>query len=323
VNARYAAIILAGGFSTRMRRLKALLPLDKATITDHAIATFQNSGIEVFLVVGHRMEEIKQGIIARNITIVDNPDYRKGMFSSVQAGMSRLDKEYRGFFIHPADIPLIRKATINHLAAAAGNHPENIIYPVFRGKRGHPPVIPSSLIPAILGWNSEDGLKGALRSQEKLALEIPVADRNILFDVDTPEDYQELLRRFQFYDLPSDEECEVIYTDICKMTQERVRHCLKVSATAVAIGQALNASGKSIDLELIRKAAILHDIAKGQPKHDIAGGRRHRGRPYRTGGGKYQLAPGITNSLPGGQIHRRRKTGFPRRTLRKRQPPPR
>jgi molybdenum cofactor cytidylyltransferase len=272
VNARYAAIILAGGFSSRMRRFKALLPLDKATITDHVIAIFQNSGIEVFLVVGHRREEIKQGITARNITIVDNHDYRKGMFSSVQAGIRLLSKGHQAFFILPVDIPLVREATVKCLVDAAGKHPENIIYPVFRGKRGHPPVIPSSLISAILGWNGEEGLKGALKSLDRLALEIPVADSNILFDVDTPADYQELLRRFQRYDLPSDEECEVIYTDICKVTPERVRHCYKVAATAVAIGQALNAAGKNIDLVLIRKVAILHDIAKGQSKHDIAGG---------------------------------------------------
>ena len=40
MNARYAAIVLAGGFSTRMQQFKPLLPLGEETITDHVIATF-------------------------------------------------------------------------------------------------------------------------------------------------------------------------------------------------------------------------------------------------------------------------------------------
>jgi molybdenum cofactor cytidylyltransferase len=272
VNARYAAIIPAAGLSTRMRSFKPLLSLGKETITDHIISTFYGSGVDVFLVVGHRRDEIKTRIVNREITIVDNPDYQQGMFSSIRAGVSRLGREHEAFFILPADIPLVRPATIERLMNAASQNPGKIVYPVFRGKRGHPPLIPSSAAPAILGWNGEGGLKAALNSQENPALEMPVADSNILFDVDTAGDFEEMLRRFQSYDLPTDEECGVILNDICKVAPDRVRHCYKVAEVAAALGKAFNAAGKSIDPELIRKAAILHDIAKGLPRHDMAGG---------------------------------------------------
>jgi len=197
VNERYAAIILAGRLSTRMKQFKPLLPLDGETITDRVITTFLSAGVDVFLVTGHRHDDIIKGIKKYNITIVHNPDYKKGMFSSIQAGVSHLKPLHKGFFILPVDIPLVRIATVRSLMEAALENPDNIIYPTFGGKRGHPPLIPSSLAPAILEWGKSGGLKGALESYEKLARDIPVSDSFILFDIDTPEDYQKLLKSYR------------------------------------------------------------------------------------------------------------------------------
>jgi molybdenum cofactor cytidylyltransferase len=111
-NPRFAAVILAAGFSSRMKQLKPLLPLGEVTVTGYAISTFQSIGVEVFLVVGNRKEEVISGINSRGIIIVDNPDFEKGMFSSVQAGIKHLGKEHQSFFILPVDIPLVEMATV-------------------------------------------------------------------------------------------------------------------------------------------------------------------------------------------------------------------
>jgi CTP:molybdopterin cytidylyltransferase MocA len=195
VKARYAAIILAGGLSTRMKQFKPLLPLGRETITDRVIDLFLNEGVDVFLIAGYRHNDILAGIKKRDITIIYNPDYEKGMFSSVQAGVRRLNAGYEAFFVSPVDIPLVSPATIQRLMEAGEENPGKIIYPVFGGKRGHPPLIPSALAPTILGWEKGGGLKAALKSRERLAVEIVVPDSFILFDIDTPEDYAELQKR--------------------------------------------------------------------------------------------------------------------------------
>ncbi len=272
MNARYVAIVLAGGLSTRMKQFKPLLPLGEATITDHIIATFLSAGVDVLLVVGYRHDEIKAKIKERDINIVYNPDYEQGMFSSIQAGVSHLLPAYQAFFIQPVDIPLIRPATIKRLMEAAAENPDKIIYPVFEGRRGHPPLIPFGVAPAILEWQEGGGLKAVLDSPEIPDLEIPVPDANILFDIDTPEDYAALLEHFPRYEIPTGEECNVILNDICKVPSVRIRHCLKVAEVATAIGRALNAHGYEVDIEVVQRAAMLHDIAKGQRKHDNVGG---------------------------------------------------
>jgi molybdenum cofactor cytidylyltransferase len=272
VKARYAAIVLAGGLSTRMKQFKPLLPLGDETITDHIIGAFLNSGANVLLVAGYRHDDIAAGIKKRDITIVYNQDYEKGMFSSIQAGVRQLESKYQAFFINPVDIPLVRTSTIRQLMEAAGENPDKIIYPVFGGERGHPPLIPGTLIPDILGWEKGGSLKAVLKANEKRAMEVPVADSYILFDIDTPEDYEVLMESYRRYEVPTDEECQALIK-IYQMPPEKIRHSHKTADVAVAMGRALEAAGHKIDIEAVRIAAILHDIAKGQRKHDIAGGK--------------------------------------------------
>ena len=152
---RVAALVLSAGFSRRAGNFKPLLPLGQKTIVDHVISTFLQIRVDVHLVVGYRQVEVRAAVEDRDVTIVDNPDYELGMFTSVQAGVRKLGTDCERFFVMPVDIPLVRPATIGRLLAAADHQPHNIIYPVFSGRRGHPPLIPSSSIPSLLGWRGE------------------------------------------------------------------------------------------------------------------------------------------------------------------------
>jgi molybdenum cofactor cytidylyltransferase len=193
----YAAIILAAGFSSRMGQLKPLLPLGKETVADHLIKTYLKSGVDVYLVVGYRGEELRAALGKRDIRIVENPDYPRGMFTGVLAGLRSLEAGYRGVFVNPVDIPLVSPATIRKLLGAAGEQPDRVLHPVFRGKRGHPPLIPAALFPTILAGGKDGNLKAALDECRDITVEVDVPDRNILFDLDEPDDYRELLRRFR------------------------------------------------------------------------------------------------------------------------------
>lgn len=196
---KFTAIILAGGLSSRMKQFKPLLPLGNATITDFAISTFRSVGVDVFLVVGHRQEELKSGIKQSSINIIYNPVYENGMFSSIQAGIRQLGKEYKAFFVLPVDIPMVRVSTIKQLISAGISHPGKIIYPVYNGKRGHPPLIPTRLITRILEWKQEGGLKTFMKSYEDITWDVPVTDSFILFDIDTQVDYKKLQKLYRDY----------------------------------------------------------------------------------------------------------------------------
>jgi molybdenum cofactor cytidylyltransferase len=269
----YIAVIPAAGFSSRMERFKPLLMIGGQTITDRLIDVFWKNGVDVTLVVGWQKEQLLNGIKYRSVRSVENPDFAKGMFSSIQSGLRAVQPgRFQGIFIHPVDIPLIRPSSVTFLLEAAVRNPGRIIYPVCAGQRGHPTLLPACIIPAVLEWQHDGGLKAVLEEHRELDLEVKVPDDYIHADMDTSADYHALLERFQDYEVPSPGECLAI-NEICGVAEDRRRHCLSVSLIALTLGEALAGAGGKIDLNLVRAGAILHDLAKGQKDHAGTGAR--------------------------------------------------
>ena len=193
---RFAAVVVAAGLSSRMDGFKPLLPLGSSTVLGCAAGLLRAAGVEfVLAVAGYRAEEVATEALRLSIGCVRNKDFQSGMFSSVTTGLQALPDGFDGVFVLPADIPLVRPGTIRGLMARFRGKPA--LYPVFAGKRGHPPLIASRCLPRILGWEGVDGLRGALghMEHEEGADEMICADENILFDLDTPEDYRQAAHR--------------------------------------------------------------------------------------------------------------------------------
>jgi putative nucleotidyltransferase with HDIG domain len=169
----------------------------------------------------------------------------------------------------PADVPLVRPATVRQLAAAFARRPHGIIYPVFHDRRGHPPLIARSILDQAV-----DGAPGPLcellKAQEENALDVPVDDEAIHLDMDTPADFDTLRKLAARYDIPATGECEAMLMHQ-QVPDAVVRHSRKVAEVAGKIADALSEAGLAIKPELVRAGALLHDLAKGQPDHAQAG----------------------------------------------------
>ena len=70
-----------------------------------------------------------------------NEQFDRGMFSSVQAGVRALSPDSDAFFMLPVDICLVRPQTIKKLLEAYYGGKGKIVFPTFRGRRGHPPLV--------------------------------------------------------------------------------------------------------------------------------------------------------------------------------------
>jgi CTP:molybdopterin cytidylyltransferase MocA len=190
---RFAALILAAGRSRRMGAFKPLLEVGGKTVVERLVGLFQKSGVDdVSVVVGHESEKIEAALKQHRVQIVMNHAYQEGMYSSVVAGVESLGDGCSAFFVMPSDIPLVRPATIQRLLLASKENPGKIIRPRFRGRRGHPPLIPSTLKSAILCGHGHGGLRKVLRDHGAASLDIEVTDRYIMFDINRPDDYAEL-----------------------------------------------------------------------------------------------------------------------------------
>lgn len=195
---RVGALILAAGLSSRMEGFKPLLPIGKKTLIEHVIGLFDITGIEeVVTVVGHRSEELIPVVEAASSHYVMNDNYLDGMFSSIQRGAKELRHTCDAFFLLPVDIPLVRPATLRQLLDAFTNDPSSLVcYPQFQSRRGHPPLIDSSLVDQILSYEGKGGMRGLLRSYEDLAIVVSVEDPFIRMDADTWEDLSHLRKAY-------------------------------------------------------------------------------------------------------------------------------
>lgn len=193
-------LILAAGLSSRMGDFKPLLPLRGKTLIENAADCVLNGGAAAITVVtGFRGDEISDLLRRRygeKVQIVQNPDYDKtDMLRSVQIGC-RAMPPCGAFFLLPGDMPAIRQETFRRLLDA-WNGDLRAVFPALDGRRKHPPLIDRRLIPDILAYQGEDGLRGFWRRHEDWIRTVPVDDRGVQLDVDTPEDYRNCLQQFE------------------------------------------------------------------------------------------------------------------------------
>lgn len=260
-----AAIVLAAGYSSRMGFFKPLSRLNGVTVLERVIGSFFEAGIaRVLVVTGYRSEEVARLAEFCGAEAVFNPRFDQGMFTSVQAGVTALPAGTEAFFILPADIPTVRVSTLRTLSRHASSG--TVLHPVFRGRRGHPPLVGASFIPSILNHSGDGGLRAVWESFAVSNAEHPVSDEGVLMDMDTQQDYEQVIRRFKMFFTPSRNERLALW-EIAE-TPERVRrHCDAVASVSLAIGIALQRNGIEINLPILRGAALFHDVCRHQEGH--------------------------------------------------------
>ncbi len=188
---RTGALILAAGRSSRMKKFKPLLQLGDKTLIEYVIGLFESTGIdEIVTVVGHLSKDLIPVVEKTTSRWINNRRYDEGMFSSIQQGVQALRNRCDCFFLLPVDIVLVRQESVRTLLESFKKNSSILIcIPSHRLRRGHPPLISSSLIDKIQEFDGLDGMRGFLRQYENRTRIIPVPDKYILMDIDTMDDF--------------------------------------------------------------------------------------------------------------------------------------
>jgi len=274
--AKLAAVIPAAGLSSRMGAFKPLLPLGNGTVLSECIAAFQANHVkQIVVVTGNRAGEVGAEGLKAGVQVVHNPNFKDGMYSSVLTGVGMLDEDVAGFFMLPADIPLVRCETIGMLIDEFLKFPTSIIYPRFLRERGHPPLIQSAIIPEIMNHDGVGGLRAILDRYEATARNLDVTDYGTLHDLDHPADYG-VARTLSGNQYPNKDECLQIwnYYDTPQVVR---RHSLSVAKVSEAICRTLNSrrdNGTAVNKGLVVGAAMVHDLGKGAESHEHVGAER-------------------------------------------------
>ena len=200
------AIVLAAGRSTRMGRAKALLPIgpigpmgDAETFLSRIVRTLRDADVDdVVVVIGHEPEEIVADVERRGLAVrfVLNPDFDKGQLSSLVAGLNVIDRPgVVASLVTLVDVPLVGAATVRAVVDRYRTTRAAVVRPVAGGRHGHPVIVDRSLFDRFRAADPALGAKVVVRQHATEEGEVEVDDAGAFHDIDTPDEYEQLLTK--------------------------------------------------------------------------------------------------------------------------------
>jgi molybdenum cofactor cytidylyltransferase len=188
------AVVLAAGQSARMGRPKALLPIGGRTLVERMVTTLRAGGVNPVVVV--TAEETAAEVakaIRDDARVVVNHQAGRGQLSSLQAGLRALPDAVPGALFTPVDLPLLQTATVTALVGAWRAADAALVRPLRSGRHGHPVVVGRPAIRALLAADVASTARAVLEAFAGETLDIAVEDDGAFRDVDTMEQYLEVL----------------------------------------------------------------------------------------------------------------------------------
>lgn len=192
-----AIVLLAAGASRRLGRPKQLLDWHGTPLVAHAagVALAARSG-PVIVVVGHEAGAVSRALAALDVTITDNPDWAKGMSTSVRTGLAAAEHRWPGMgavVLMTSDQPLVQPRTIRALAeAVTGPDAAPLAAADYGPEIGVPAAFARRLFPELLRLEGDRGAQQLLLRHAASARKVACPEAHA--DVDREADYDHLLR---------------------------------------------------------------------------------------------------------------------------------
>jgi CTP:molybdopterin cytidylyltransferase MocA len=189
------AVILAAGSASRMGGNKLLLEIGDQPLIRHVIQAASDGGCHVLRVV--YSDEAVRSAVGNAAVTVHNPDAPSGQASSLKVGIQSMPAEMAGAMILLGDQPLVGSRTVSALLKAWRREGARPAMAASYGEEDgwRPPVVlERSLWPDLMTLTGDAGAR-------QLFEKVPHAVETILAggrpdDVDTPEDYDKIVRLF-------------------------------------------------------------------------------------------------------------------------------
>ncbi|MCX6566636.1 MAG: nucleotidyltransferase family protein [Candidatus Aminicenantes bacterium] len=174
---------------------KMLLPFGRKKLIEKVVAGVMKFRVDVILVVlGARRGEIERLLRTYPVKPVFNPNFERGMLSSIQKGLDELPGEVRAVLVVLGDQPWTPASVVERLVAGFERSGKGIVLPVHRGRRGHPALIDLKYKREIMDLDPAVGLRQLLLRHHDDVLEVPVRTPSVLRDIDRPEDFRKALK---------------------------------------------------------------------------------------------------------------------------------
>jgi molybdenum cofactor cytidylyltransferase len=192
------AIILSAGLSGRMKMFKPLANYKGKTFLNNIIIKLDKICDEIIIVTGFNSDELKtktikslnddnQSEVLKKIKFVFNDSFEKGMFTSLQKGISET-KNCDWILYHFVDQPgLPENFYPDFIKHTDSNY--NWFQPVNKGQKGHPILLGKDLFKLIAKSSPDSNLREISKSTIVKKKFWECSYKEIFQDIDTEQDY--------------------------------------------------------------------------------------------------------------------------------------
>jgi molybdenum cofactor cytidylyltransferase len=188
---RVAGIVLAAGTSTRMGRNKLFVELEGETLVHRTVRRVADAGVDPLIVVlGHESEQVKGAIGTLPCRLVFNPDYLRGVNSSLRAGIHAASElAARAAVVVLADMPFVTTAMIETLVATYRRSHSPLVISDYDGVNAPPMLYDRSLFGELAMSEGQGCGKHVVKRHRHEAQSVSWP-AEALTDLDVPEDYE-------------------------------------------------------------------------------------------------------------------------------------
>ncbi|PZG92182.1 4-diphosphocytidyl-2C-methyl-D-erythritol synthase [Streptomyces sp. NTH33] len=186
-----AGLVLAAGGGRRLGgRPKALLEHRGRPLVEHAAGVLRAAGCErVHVVLGARAGDVRERARLEDCVLVDNPEWERGMGSSLRAGLDSLaGTEARAALVLLVDQPGVGVEAVARVRAAYRDE-TSLVSAAYEGVRGHPVLLGAAHWAGIAASATGDrGARAYLRAHEESVTLVECGDVAQPYDIDTEAD---------------------------------------------------------------------------------------------------------------------------------------
>ena len=186
-----SGIILASGFSKRMKQEKLLLPMGGIALVELVIRAARASRLDEVILV-YQKKEIEKIGREYGIKAVHNPRADEGQSAAIKLGIHTAHPETDAFMFMVGDQPFLNPSTINILIDTFQQDPHSIIVPVYNGIRGNPVLFPSGMKELLLALDGDRGGRVLIEKMSDRVNLVSIAEEMPGTDIDTEEDYRRI-----------------------------------------------------------------------------------------------------------------------------------
>ncbi len=192
-----AALVLAAGGSSRLGRPKQLERWGDTTLLGHVMESVRTYPVdEIWVVLGAHLEEILESVDLSECGVIENPEWKEGIASSLRVGLDALNQMSRveAALIVIGDQPDIDPELVSEIVSTFRRSPAPVVIPKYRYTWGNPVMVDRSLWPRLMSLEGDEGAQRLFQAHPEWVEEV-WTDLLPARDVDTEADLSELRPR--------------------------------------------------------------------------------------------------------------------------------